>query len=330
MRRKMLSIVLLLFPSMFGIAQEIQFSQFYASPLYLNPAMVGLSPGHRAAVNYRNQWVSIPNAYTSYAASYDVNLMELNSGVGVAIHRDVAGPGGLSVTNVGGFYSYVLYLSEELTVRPAIGITYTNQAIDYTKLKFGDQLVSGANSSSNYGAIEKNRGYMDISTGFMFRSKVYYFGYSAYHINEPNNSLMGSVNKIAPKHSIHGGVKLPIVVARKGDIISSFTLMTHYKTQREWHQADVGFQFDYRPFITGIWYRGIPLKGYKPGERSKDAMVFLTGVKYQAWKFGYSYDMTVSQLWGNTGGSHEVSLSYIIKRKPKFRRKWKQAPCPEF
>jgi len=38
-------------------AQDPHFSQFYAAPLYLNPALAGTSAGnYRVGVNYRDQW----------------------------------------------------------------------------------------------------------------------------------------------------------------------------------------------------------------------------------------------------------------------------------
>lgn len=60
-------------------AQDIQFSQFYAAPLYLNPAMTGASEMTRIGVNYRNQWPGLDqtfNAYSAYADHYIFLLME--------------------------------------------------------------------------------------------------------------------------------------------------------------------------------------------------------------------------------------------------------------
>ena len=44
-------------------AQDLHFSQFYAAPLYLNPAFAGTAGGPRFILNYRNQWPGINNAF---------------------------------------------------------------------------------------------------------------------------------------------------------------------------------------------------------------------------------------------------------------------------
>ena len=58
-------------------AQDIHFSQFYMSPLNLNPAMTGvMNCNIRLAANYRNQWASVlrDNAYRTYSVSYDQKI----------------------------------------------------------------------------------------------------------------------------------------------------------------------------------------------------------------------------------------------------------------
>ena len=58
-------------------AQDPNFSQFFASPLTLNPALTGKFDGvYRFAANYRNQWPTISNAYTTDTASLDMGIMK--------------------------------------------------------------------------------------------------------------------------------------------------------------------------------------------------------------------------------------------------------------
>ncbi|HRI61516.1 MAG TPA: type IX secretion system membrane protein PorP/SprF, partial [Saprospiraceae bacterium] len=58
-------------------AQDPRFSQFYASPWNLNPAMTGLFNGRwRATANYRDQWSSFlnPVPFRTYAAAFDARF----------------------------------------------------------------------------------------------------------------------------------------------------------------------------------------------------------------------------------------------------------------
>ena len=70
----MLKRILILGLSFIGtycLAQDPQFTQFYANPLYLNPAFAGSTRCPRVGLNYRNQWPSLNKAYITESASYD-------------------------------------------------------------------------------------------------------------------------------------------------------------------------------------------------------------------------------------------------------------------
>src|SRR6478609_983154 len=83
-----------------AVAQDPNFSQFFASPLTLNPALTGKFDGvFRIAGNYRNQWPTISNAYNTKTVSLDFGVMK-NSlpdidqmGVGILGITDDAGDG---------------------------------------------------------------------------------------------------------------------------------------------------------------------------------------------------------------------------------------------
>lgn len=58
-------------------AQDPSFSQFYASPLTLNPALTGKFNGDmRAAGNYRNQWPTVNKAYITSTISVDFPILQ--------------------------------------------------------------------------------------------------------------------------------------------------------------------------------------------------------------------------------------------------------------
>src|SRR5690554_1576323 len=92
-------------------AQDAQFTQFYAAPLYLNPAFAGTTYQSRVIFNNRYQWVSLPKPYVTYSASFDHNLEKYNSGIGVIAVVDRAGSGILNSTNLGFLYSYKIQLN---------------------------------------------------------------------------------------------------------------------------------------------------------------------------------------------------------------------------
>src|SRR3984885_7423674 len=87
-------------------AQDPQFSQFYAAPLYLNPAFAGSTGQARAGLNYRNQWPAIDANFTTFSAYADFYIEDKNSGVGIIVNRDREGLYGLTSTSIGLQYSY--------------------------------------------------------------------------------------------------------------------------------------------------------------------------------------------------------------------------------
>src|SRR5215204_3045970 len=117
-------------------AQDPQFSQFYAAPLYLNPAMAGSTSQARAGINYRTQWPAIDANFTTMSAYFDYFIEDKNSAVGMIITRDKEGLAGLPLLRVGLQYAYELQISENLGFRPGIQVAVFNRDITFDKLTF--------------------------------------------------------------------------------------------------------------------------------------------------------------------------------------------------
>src|SRR4051794_27402668 len=98
MMRIILSVLLILLTAGGVFAQDPQFSQYYQSPLYLNPGFTGITPQQRAVFNNRIQWPNLPQAYTTFAASYDIWVDELRSGFGIIAMTDKMGSAGWRTT----------------------------------------------------------------------------------------------------------------------------------------------------------------------------------------------------------------------------------------
>ncbi len=120
-------------------AQDPNFSQFFASPLTLNPALTGKFDGvYRVAGNYRNQWPTINNAFITSTASIDFGILQNHIpdydkfGIGVLALTDRAGDGVL-VTNYAGLsLAYHKGLDENGYHQLGAGFqtTYVNKRLD--------------------------------------------------------------------------------------------------------------------------------------------------------------------------------------------------------
>ncbi len=337
MYKKLLPLFFCVAVSLQVVGQDPQFSQFYSLPLYLNPGFAGTTPEYRMVMNYRNQWIGLPQSYTTYAFSFDYNMKNLNSGFGLLATTDKAGSADLRSTNIGFLYSYKIHLGDSWVVSPGIIFGYSVRNIDYNKIILGDQLEFGDGNSpiTNDPSINnyQNTTYFDFGSGILVYNEKFWGGFSLYHMNEPNNSLLEAENKLPMKMSIHAGVKIPLYKGpQKRNNISSIAPSFIYKKQGQFDQLDLGVHFAYNPVMIGFWYRGIPIEQNVSDRVNQDAVAFLFGLKFDQFDVGYSYDMTVSSLGADIGGAHEISLIYQLAmhkaKKPKRREKF--IPCPTF
>ena len=347
MKRVWYILILLLLRAGHTLAQDPQFTQFYAAPLYLNPAFAGATLESRAIANARMQWAGLAKPFVTYAFSLDHNLEKYRSGLGFIVFHDKAGTGALSSTSASGIYSYKIQLYEKLIIRPAVQFSYGSRSLDYSKLIFGDQLdlqnnTTGIMTGEALGSGTRTN-FFDFSSGVLAHNEQGWLGLSADHLNQPNEALNGDNSPIPVKLSIHGGFKInlnnSIYKTHGKSREKTLTPAFIYKSQGKYDQLDLGMYYYLEPLVIGMWYRGIPIfKQYRPGYGNNDALAVLIGMRQENFSIGYSYDLTISQLGpSGTNGSHEISLSLTFggsdhksNKKPKMRKRDMVIPCPKF
>lgn len=346
MLRFFLLMVLMLLTKGVVTAQDPQFSQFYAAPLYLNPALTGGTSQARAGINYRNQWPAIDANFTTTSVYFDYFLEDYNSGVGVIINRDEEGLAGLRSLHIGLQYSYELQLSKNLGFRPGVQVALFNRNINFNKLTFGDQYDQQTGEFINSVTAEQfrsldSRTFMDLSFGGVFFTRRAWLGASAWHLTEPNQTLIGEVSPLPLKLSVHGGFKIPLkpgvvgsgVYARKSE--RSISPAFQFRHQGKFDQMDLGLYLTLEPLVLGTWYRGVPFKNFEPYVNNESIVLLLgftrLGAK-DAINIGYSFDYTISKLGPQSGGAHEFSLVYTwpMRNPRKPSRDKLVIPCPDF
>ena len=316
-------------------AQDPEFTQFFANPLYTNPAFAGSTQGPRFALNYRNQWPSISGSYVTYAASYDQHFDGIGGGIGAQVWHDQAGDAKLSTTYVSGIYSYDIRVKDEgrdnfLIVKTALQAAAFQRSIDFSKLTFGDQIdarrgvykpVSDEKLPSR--SVENTDFIPDFSFGALAFTKQWYAGLAIHHIIEPSQSFFGNPNSTLPrKYTLNLGMTIAIdKYNREPTTFISPNIL--FQRQAQFTQVNFGAYLIKNYFIAGLWYRQT-----RP---NSDALMALVGVKKDAIKIGYSYDLTVSSARSAAPGSHEVSLIIELKNPNRNQtKKWRKISCPDF
>lgn len=319
-------------------AQDIQFSQFYAVPLYQNPAFAGSVHATRGIVHTRLQWLGLDANYKTYYVSGDTYLSKYKSGLGFQVLRDIQGSNIYSSTQFSFLYSYEIPINKSFTVRAGLQATGVQRTLDYTGLRFPSEFTdnNGYQASGNYDKGIQNQLYPDFSAGLVGYSDRFWGGFSAHHINMPNQAFAGGgSDNLAINYAFTGGYKIPLsrrkyMAYTEDEKDISVTPTFHYKSQGKSDQFDIGLYGMYDQLMAGVWYRGIPIKHYEGGIPNRESVVFLIGWAYKGFSFGYSYDLTISKLTSaGPGGSHEFNITYIRKGTKKHKP-MRRLPCPSF
>lgn len=318
--------IILLFTLHVLHAQDPHFSQFFASPLTLSPALTGRFDGSmRVAGNYRNQWPTINNAFTTYTVSVDAPILtgrlpEIDRlAIGVNAFADEQADGVLKNTYYSLSLAYHKGLDEDGFHSVTVGFqgTYAQKRLNTANLKFEDQLRSNGFTgitSEIFNPQNLNINYFDLNAGVLFSGVFegnmnYYAGASLYHINRPKESFRGANFDLQHRYTVHGGLYWPLS-SGTATIYTSGLFQSQAGARETVLGAAVGFNLnndiDYRPttFYAGSWYR------------FGDALIPYIGLEFGNWRFGASYDVNTSSLKSasNSRGGFEISLMYIHKK----------------
>lgn len=321
MRKLKIYSIPLIFLSLVNLVygQDVSFSQFYTNSLYLNPAFAGSIGVPRVALQYRSQWHSFGNAYNTYSAAADFPVDMLRGGVGITFINDAQGNGALNSYIVNAAYSVHIQLSENFKFNGGLQVGYNQNSLNVSELVFADNLDANFGEHGISGElnnlIDPNYSFVDYSTGVLVYSEKLFFGVAAHHLNEPNQSFSSSQNsdaKMNRKITAHFGARLPVYLyghnRKKFDLSPQLIV----QSQGEFQQINYGMFAAKRGLAAGVWFR------QNFGIRY-DAVILLVGFVRKRWQFTYSYDMTVSGLGGSSGGTSEVSLTFLLREIKRGR-----------
>lgn len=335
--RKLFCSFLLCISSVIVLAQDPNFSQFFASPLTLNPAFTGKFNGEfRIAGNYRNQWPTINNAFTTYTVSADFSVLknrisEIDQfGVGAMAFSDQSGNGILKNNYFALSTAYHKGLDENGYNQIGAGFqaTYVNKRLDITNLKFEDQLTSlgfTGVTSEVFSAQQINLSYLDVNAGILFNGTSnglnnYYAGVSLYHINRPKESFQGGQFLLPGRVTFQAGGMLPV-----GQYDGVHFSANHSRQANATNTVIGGaYMMNMNPdqpvptnLYLGSWVR------------FGDAVIPYVGLEFGDFHVGATYDINLSSLKpaSNMRGGAEISLIYIKQPRDPNRKK---LSCPKF
>lgn len=341
MKKILLSI--LIFGATWANGQDLHFSQTAQTPVFINPASVGVFDGwERVVINHRNQWLGANTQFMTTAIAADVNFFKseyqerAHLGLGLLFYNDIGGDskfgnytGAITVTGILPLGAKGHTLS--IGVQAGAG----QRKADISRLTFLSQWDgTSLNPLIDHGEANNLQSflYLDASSGLFyqfdggkssftrdsdFKLKI---GAAGYHLNAPKLEYAnGSADRLARKFVGHVEV-IADLGARRLAIDASvvqFIQGGHYETILG---AMLRYRFESATKITG--HTQDAFIGFGAYMRVKDAIIPAVQIQWRGFNFGASYDVTISQLRkAHKGGSLEFSLGYTNLNHAIFKTK---------
>lgn len=305
-------------------AQDPVFSQFYAAPLRLNPALAGVSTAPRLALNYRAQHTSYPSAFTTIAASYEQPIEGSPSSVGLRLMSDRQLEGAYKNSEIAVVYSYDVRVNEYINARLGLAAGIISTSLDFNTLTFGDVLdpAIGADGATMEALAAASKTSADFGAGIVLYGKNYYGGVSFDHLNRPDESLIElNTNLYAgrpQRFTVTGGAQFKIKRFSNRRRPSYITPNFLYASQANFRQLNLGAYFGYGPVAVGGWYRH--------AFENADGLIAAIRFRKDVLQIGLSYDAVTSALRtvpGGLGATYEVSVTIDMAGSKELQRRRK-------
>ncbi|MBI4647395.1 MAG: type IX secretion system membrane protein PorP/SprF [Bacteroidia bacterium] len=281
--------------------QRNMFSQYMLNKYWVNPAVAGTTPYIPLSVTYKQFWTGIDDAPNVQALNGHAKLVE-NMGIGGTVYNYSTGP--TSIQSIEGTYSYHFNVMEGAKISLGLSaMLYQNQlnksalllenpdddAVNYCT----DKLIVPDASFGVYFYETESKYYAGLAVHSLFNRKV----------NHMNNKILEQ--RQVRHYFLHGGY---IFTFNDFKIEPSLLLKL---IEAGVFQGDINVSGQYKDIVSaGISYR------------LGDALAVMAGVGNKRLTFGYSYDITLSNIRNASNGSHELLFIYkvgeIDTNRPKY------------
>ena len=335
--KRLVAIIFLLMGTRSVFAQDPSFSQFFSSPLNINPGLTAnINADWRVISNFRDQWIGPASPYVTGTISYDMKIMQNKVpnvetenniiGIGAMLMFDHAMSGVVKSTYASLNLSYNIKLMENDQRKQRLGLgfggIYGRRHVSFDRLTFEEQFAgNGFNTNLPTGeaALENMRPYFSASAGIVYsytsQKSNLDLGVAGFHVNKPKQTFLKDENQVLAMRKVaHTNFETFLnerVVLNTNGI---------YQFQDKASYFSVGAALGYylgdaaeSLINAGLWYW------------SKNAIIPYAGLAYGDFQFGLSYDITISKLNQASRKPKTWELSLIIRgvKKPSG-----VIPCP--
>jgi type IX secretion system PorP/SprF family membrane protein len=309
--------------------QDPTFSQFFSSPLNVNPALTGyINADWRVILNMRDQWFNPSSPYATGTISFDTKIFQKN--IPNVEEKNIFGLGGMLMYDytmngiVQGAYgslnlSYNILLAEDFYGNKhrfgvGFGGTYANRYVDFSRLNFQAQFTGNGfnqNLPSGEAALSNMTPFFSASAGFLYSFSTAKssmdIGGAVYHLNEPKQTFLNDPQQFIPKRFVANASYNTFL---NDGLVLNTNAIYQYQGAAEYFSVGgaVGVYLDpdgESIFNIGVWYW------------SANAIVPYVGFSYNDLQIGLSYDATISKLNEAAAKPTTFEISIILRGKNK-------------
>lgn len=318
---------LIILNSTLSIAQDSHLSQFYASPLAVNPALTGMYDGTvRFNMHHRSQWGSlIRKPFVTDYVAYDIPKEKF--GVGGYILNNRAGSAALNDFTflLSGAYEITIDRARIQKLTTGLQLGVIQKSVNRNNLSFDNQYnkdIDGFDqtyvSNENF---ENTSIYLpDVNFGVYYKfdnpkKKIApYISLAGYHLTRPKETFFGQSGRLPRKFVGYGGSTVRIDDYFSMDVNMLFMRRENNNTLNFGMLGYYHFEGSEYTVFIGPYYR------------NKDALIIHFGLQWSEYILRLSYDVNTSKLnaLSRSKGGFELSFAYVREKKkylPSISRK---------
>jgi len=318
-------------------AQDPNFSQFFSSPLNVNPALTArINSDWRIIANFRDQWIGPASPYATGTISYDTKVLQ-NKIPNVQEEKNILGVGGMlmydyamdgilkSIYGSANISYNVVLINGPVVHRLGAGFggTYGRRTIDFNRLTWEEQWVgySGFNTNLPSGelALSNMKPFFSLSSGLVYSitsmNSNFDVGVAGFHINKPKQTFLKDDNERLPMRKVvHANFETFV----NNGVVLNANAIYQFQDEAKYYSfgAGLGYYLPDNPDVilnAGVWYW------------AKNAVIPYVGFAYKDFQLGLSYDITISKLNKASIRPETVELSLIFRGT---KQPAQIIPCP--
>ncbi len=319
-------------------AQDQHFTQFYASPLTLNPALAGAFQGkYRLSLIYRDQARNIvEEPYVTFSGAMDFRFpvgtrttrVKDAIGAGILFYNDKVPNIGFSTNQIffAGAYHKSLGSSNEQFLSLGFQIGLSQRNVNYERITFGDQF-NGQNGYTDPTAEtlpENNFAFADYGVGLNYsyapdKGTAVYIGGALHHILEPQVGFFFNEDEpedfekefLNRKYTAYLNFSIPMGTAvRFSPRVLAYSQGAHLAINSGFNFRFLLDEISGTALHVGGWAR--PVKDVDQA-LDLDAIIMMAGVEFNNFLIGFSYDAAFGQITTTRSGqtAFEISIAYL-------------------